>query len=133
VDAFDAPKLLDVARQYQGRAWAPISNYRVGAALLTRDGAVIGGANVEHIVLSLSCCAERIALQTAISEGHREFSAVAVFTDSSPPAAPCGSCRQMLHTWNVQRIIMGNSGGETVEITIDELLPLAFQLKVPLR
>jgi len=130
-DAHDS-ELLRVARDYRERAWAPISNYRVGAALLGDDGKVYGGCNVEHIILGLSCCAERVAIQSAIAEGARGFSAVAVVTVSSPPAAPCGSCRQMLHTWGIERVLMGNLDGEVEVMTMAELLPRAFNLKAPL-
>jgi cytidine deaminase len=124
--------LVDVAARYRERAWAPISNYKVGAALLGDDGKVYGGCNVEHIILGLSCCAERVAIQSAVAEGVRGFSAVAVFTASSPPAAPCGVCRQMLHTWGVQRVIMANTTGEREVASMAELLPRAFDLKGPL-
>lgn len=128
--------LLAIARDYAGRALAPISHYHVGAALRCRDqaGAVrsIGGCNVEHIVLSLSSCAERVAVFTAVAEGMRTLEAVAVHTISSPPAAPCGSCRQMLHTFKVERVIMGNDRGEVRVLTMSELLPYAFELEGPL-
>ena len=130
-DSRDA-ELLRVAQDYRERAWAPMSNYLVGAALLGDDGKVYGGGNVEHIILGLSCCAERVAIQSAISEGVRGFSAVAVVTVSSPPAAPCGSCRQMLHTWGVERVLMGNLDGEVDVSSMSELLPRAFSLKEPL-
>lgn len=129
--------LLDVAKKYAANAYAPLSNYHVGAALLCRDAAgnerIIGGCNFEHIILSLSNCAERVAIQTAMAEGLRTVEAVAVYTTSSPPAAPCGSCRQMLHTFKVGRVIMGNDRGEIRISTMSELLPLAFDLEGPVR
>jgi cytidine deaminase len=132
VPASDADRsLLEVARRYQGRAHAPLSNYRVGAALRGADGRVFGGCNVEHIVMSLSCCAERVAVFTGIAEGSSRFTDVAVFTDSSPPAAPCGSCRQALHGFGVERVVMGNPRGEISVCTLRELLPRAFDLEGP--
>ncbi len=129
--------LLDVAKKYAANAYAPLSNYHVGAALLCRDAAgnerIIGGCNFEHIILSLSNCAERVAIQTAMAEGLRTIEAVAVYTVSSPPAAPCGSCRQMLHSFKVGRVIMGNDRGEIRISTLSELLPLAFDLEGPVR
>lgn len=125
-------RLLDCAATLRTRAHAPISNYQVGAALLAEDGTVIGGCNVEHIVLGLSCCAEQVAIHTAVAQGITRFSTVAVMTASSPPAAPCGSCRQVLHSWGVERVIMGNTAGEVVVVTLSELLPYAFDLKEPL-
>jgi cytidine deaminase len=130
-------ELLEVAADYATRAWAPLSHYLVGAALLAEDPEnpgemrVHGGANVEDIILSLSCCAERVAIQSAIAEGVRKFSRVAVHTVSSPPAAPCGPCRQLLLSWGVEKVVMGNPQGEVVVATLAELLPMAFVLAVP--
>lgn len=129
-------ELLEAAEVYRERAHAPISNYQVGAALLgeTDDGpAIFGGCNFEHIVLGLSCCAEQVALHTAIAEGVRKFTTVAVFTTSSPPAAPCGSCRQALSAWGVERVVMGNDKGEVVIVPFSALLPYAFDLKGPVQ
>lgn len=126
--------LLAVAKDFASRAYAPISHYHVGAALrCTTPGGerMIGGCNVEHIVLSLSSCAERVAIFTAIAQGLREFDTVAVYTASSPPAAPCGSCRQMLHTWKVKRVVMGNDRGEVRVVAMTDLLPYAFDLEGP--
>lgn len=128
--------LLAVAKDYASRAYAPISHYYVGAALRCKTAAgeqMIGGCNVEHIVLSLSSCAERVAIFTAIAQGAREFDTVAVYTHSSPPAAPCGSCRQMLHTWKISRVVMGNDRGEVRVVTMDDLLPYAFDLEGPVK
>lgn len=126
-------ELLQAAERYRTHAHAPISNYHVGAAVRDAEGRLFGGCNVEHIVLSLSCCAERVAVHSALAEGARRFVAVAVFTESSPPAAPCGSCRQVLHTWGVSHVVLGNPAGETVVCSLDELLPRAFSLAGPLR
>lgn len=127
--------LLGVARRYAGNAYADISHYHVGAALRCFDGAgaerVIGGCNFEHIVLSLSNCAERVAVQTALAEGLRRIEEVAVFTRSSPPAAPCGSCRQVLHLFGVRRVVMGNDRGEVIAVDFADLLPYAFDLQGP--
>ncbi len=124
-------QLIAAAHGARAKAWAPISNYHVGAALLADDGTIVPGCNVEHIILALSCCAEQVAVHAGVVEGHRRFSTVAVVTDSSPPASPCGSCRQMLYTWGVSRVIMANLAGEVRESTIAELLPLAFALEGP--
>lgn len=76
-------------------AYCPYSNFRVGAVLLTTAGAYIPGANVENAAYPVGTCAERVALGKAVTEGHRDFKAVAVATDISPPASPCGMCRQL--------------------------------------
>lgn len=76
-------------------AYCPYSNFRVGATVLTHEGAFINGANVENAAYPVGTCAERVALGKAVTEGHKKFKAVAVATDISPPASPCGMCRQL--------------------------------------
>lgn len=120
--------LIEAARQVRERAHAPLSSYRVGAALLSASGAIVTGCNVENIVLPESVCAEKAAIVKGVSEGHSVFEAVAVFTDDDPPGSPCGSCRQMLHTWGVKRVILANPRGERQVIELAELLPRAFSL-----
>lgn len=124
--------LVAAAVDARTRAFAPISNYRVGAALRTADGTVVQGCNVENILLGLTCCAEKVAVFKGVSDGITEFVEVAVVTVSSPPAAPCGSCRQLMATWGVQRVICANLEGERFVVDMDELLPHRFLLKGPL-
>ncbi|TVY57859.1 Cytidine deaminase [Lachnellula cervina] len=76
-------------------AYCPYSRFHVGASILTEDGAFIDGANVENAAFPVGTCAERVAFGKAITEGHRKFKAVGVATDISPPASPCGMCRQL--------------------------------------
>ena len=121
-------ELVEMARQAQTYAHAPHSEYRVGAALRARNGRVFKGCNVEHIVMSESCCAEKVVLYKAISEGEHEFDAIAIWTDSSPPAAPCGSCRQLLHSWKIDKVILANAQGELLTCFPSALLPLPFEL-----
>ena len=104
--------LLQLAQRAREHAVADLSGYAVGAALLAESGEVFTGCNVENIVLAETVCAEKVALLKAISQGQRRFEAVAVFTVSSPPASPCGSCRQLLHHWKVARVISSNPAGE---------------------
>jgi cytidine deaminase len=91
----DPRSLLREAVRASRRAVAPYSKFRVGAALLTRDGTVIHGANVESVSYGLTCCAERIALFKALTEGHKHFSAIAIVAPHAK-TAPCGACRQLL-------------------------------------
>lgn len=121
-------ELLELATQARGRAVADVSNYRVGACLRTDEGRAYTGCNLENIVLAETVCAEKVALFKALEAGERDFETMAVSTISSPPASPCGSCRQMLHHWGFRRVISTNDQGETVEWTLTDLLPAAFEI-----
>ena len=88
--------LSDYARDARKLAMAPFSNFKVGAALLTGDGEIITGCNIESATYGLTLCAERIAVFKAVSEGFRKFSAIAVVADSHAVTPPCGACRQVL-------------------------------------
>ena len=88
--------LISAATAAKSASYSPYSSFRVGCALLLPTGAVVAGANVENASYPVSTCAERVALCTAVVQGHRAVSAVAVATDISPAASPCGMCRQAL-------------------------------------
>ncbi|MEM7479752.1 MAG: cytidine deaminase [Acidobacteriota bacterium] len=121
--------LLAAARRARTHAYAPYSGYRVAAALLTGDGTVVTGVNVENGLLTLGVCAERQAVGSAIAAGHREFVALVVVTESSPPARPCGLCRQTLVEFvDDLPILCANEQGEQEETRLTELLPAAFRL-----
>src|SRR5580698_3871763 len=92
----DKQGLIMAAMKAQRRAVAPYSKFKVGAALLTRNGDVITGANVESASYGLTCCAERVALFKALTEGFKDFVAVAVVAPAKSTAMPCGACRQLL-------------------------------------
>ena len=127
--AMDWEPLIAAAREARERAYAPYSEYLVGAALRTADGTIFAGANVENGLPSLAVCAERVALATAVAAGHREFTAVAVITESSPPARPCGLCRQMMAEFARDLpVLCTNPDGERVETSLAALLPDAFRL-----
>lgn len=125
----DPRSLLREAVRASRRAVAPYSKFRVGAALLTRDGSIIRGANVESVSYGLTCCAERIALFKALTEGHKDFTAVAIVARSAK-TAPCGACRQLLSEYapNV-RVFVADSRrpAKFREFTVDQLLPEAFR------
>ena len=116
-------ELLERADAAAARAYAPYSDFLVGCAVLTRDGQVVEGVNVENAAYPLGICAERTALGRAIAEGHRpgDFVAAAI------TASPCGGCRQWLLEMGVERVIFRN-GGRVVTMTPDELLPESFEL-----
>jgi len=88
--------LEQAARQAYAHSYSPYSNFAVGAALLTNDGTIVTGCNVENASYGLTLCAERVALVRAVAEGHRKFAALVVFTPTQNPTPPCGACLQML-------------------------------------
>lgn len=122
-----AVKLLEAAIQAREKAYAPYSKFKVGAALLTRGGRCYTGCNVENVSYGLTCCAERVALYKAVSEGEREFEAIAITADTEEYCSPCGACRQVLAEFGSDlKVIMGNRRGEYRQMTVAELLPAAF-------
>jgi cytidine deaminase len=121
-------ELVHAAHEARKKAYAPYSHYSVGAAVRARDGRVFSGANVENASYGLSICAERSAVVAAVMAGVRDLAAVAVATASSPPAAPCGMCRQTLAEFSRDlAVTLVNDRGETAHTTLDELLPRAFR------
>lgn len=122
---FDPQVLLEHAREARERAYAPYSNYRVGAALLGRSGRIYTGCNVENAVYPLGLCAERAALVKAVSEGEREFVAIAVVTENS--GTPCGACRQVLREFGEDIVVLiADTQGNYYQTTVRELLPRSF-------
>jgi cytidine deaminase len=120
--------LLAEARRAREHAYVPYSRFPVGAALLTDDGVVFRGCNVENASYGLTNCAERTALFKAISEGKRRFVALAVIADTSGPVAPCGACRQVLAELCPpdMKVYLANLKGDLKETTVEELLPDSF-------
>jgi cytidine deaminase len=124
----DWQELNDMAEEAMGRAYAPYSDFRVGAALECEDGAVFSGANVENSSFGLTICAERSAVVAAVTSGNRRFSRLAIRTEAHEPVAPCGACRQVLAEFAPNlRVLSVYSGGRT-EWTLGELLPVIFHL-----
>jgi cytidine deaminase len=124
----DLDALITAAREARARAYAPYSNFFVGAAVLGENGRVYTGANVENASYGLSICAERAAVIAAVLDGCRRLTAAAVVTASSPPAPPCGACRQMLAEFARDLpVALQNPSGERVDTRLEELLPLAFR------
>ncbi len=119
--------LLAFAREAQEKAYAPYSDFRVGAAVYSADGEIFQGVNVENAAYGATLCAERGAIMTAIAAGYRDITAIAVVGDSEAPTVPCGACRQVLAEFNPEmRVIMGGRTDEVMVMTLDELLPEAF-------
>lgn len=129
----DWDRLLAAAAAVRANAYAPYSNFPVGAAILMEDGSIWAGANVENCLPSLATCAERNAMTAAASAGLRKPRAVAVITDTSPPSSPCGLCRQTLSEFidsdEDLPILMANTQGERIETTLGQLLPHRFKLR----
>lgn len=118
--------LLAFAREAQDKAYAPYSNFRVGAAVYA-DGEIFQGVNIENAAYGSTLCAERSALAAAVSAGYKDLTAIAVVGDSVSPTVPCGACRQALAEFNPQmRVIMGGVTDEVMVMGLDELLPEAF-------
>jgi cytidine deaminase len=122
------------AERARRQAYAPYSNFPVGAALLARDGTVVLGCNVENASYGLTVCAERNAVFQAVARGIGDFVAIAVTAREGKGAPPCGSCRQVLHEFAPKmRILWRDGRGKLVESPLDELLPHAFVLKTDMR
>ncbi|MCF6277193.1 MAG: cytidine deaminase [Anaerolineales bacterium] len=119
-------ELIDLANDIRKAAYAPYSNYRVGAALHGKSGRIYTGVNVENAAYPVTMCAERSALFNAVAEGEREFDAIAVVTDNG--GSPCGSCRQVLAEFGLDIVVLiaDGEGNLCEETTIDALLPGAF-------
>lgn len=118
--------LIQLANEIRRNAYVPYSNYRVGAALRSISGRIFTGVNVESAAYPTTMCAERTAVFKAVSEGEREFDAIAVVTDNG--GSPCGSCRQVLAEFGLDIVVLIADGEGKLhhEMTLSELLPEAF-------
>ncbi len=128
--ATDKKKLIGAAIKAREKACAPYSKFKVGAALLTAKGKIISGANVESASYGLTCCAERIALFKALTEGEKDFVAIAVVTRMKEGGMPCGACRQLLAEYapSAMVLICDCAKPEVIrEFSVTELLPGAFR------
>ncbi len=119
--------LISAAKLARENAHAPFSNFRVGAALRAKSGRIFSGCNVENASYGLTCCAERVAIFKAISEGERGFTAIAVVSDTDVLTPPCGACRQLI--WEFcgdVPVVMANLKGRTETEQAGKLLPRPF-------
>ncbi|MFE8703204.1 cytidine deaminase [Cytobacillus sp. FJAT-54145] len=121
-------KLIEEAKLARDKAYVPYSKFQVGAALLTEDGKVYHGCNIENAAYSMTNCAERTALFKAFSEGDRKFTMIAVVADTDRPVPPCGACRQVISELcpKDMKVVLTNLKGDIQELTVEELLPGAF-------
>lgn len=124
--------LIDKAQQALRKAYAPYSKFRVGAAILTNEGNIFTGCNIENSSYSLTICAERAAVASAIAhEGGEKFKirAIAIVTDPLKHCAPCGACRQVLSEFGLEAIVFFQGKDKRIkELTVAELLPEAFKI-----
>ena len=123
-------ELIEAATEVREKAYAPYSNFKVGAAVRTKSGKIYTGCNVESASYGLTVCAERVAIWKAVSEGEKEFSEIAVVADTQELTPPCGVCRQIL--WEFcgdVPVIFANLKGDVETVRMKELLPRAFDTK----
>lgn len=121
-------ELIAEAKKVRDKAYVPYSNFPVGAALMTHSGEIYTGSNIENAAYPVTCCAERVAIFKAISEGHDKFIAMAVVADTERPVSPCGSCRQVMSEFFSKDVIiyLTNLKENTITVRMNDLLPLAF-------
>lgn len=120
-------KLEKAAKAAAALSYSPYSNFAVGAAILTEDGTVVSGCNVENASYGLCNCAERTAIFSAAAQGHRRIKCVVVYTPTPKPTAPCGACRQVIYEFGADaRVVSVSDGPERIDSSIGALLPRAF-------
>ncbi len=121
-------ELAKKAREAQNGSYSPYSKFRVGAALLTEDGEVVLGANVENASYGLTSCAERNAITRAVNDGKRKFKAIAVVGDMDEFCTPCGACRQVMDEFCGKEfeIVLINSKDELKILKMNDILPFSF-------
>lgn len=123
---YDLPKLMEEARKARSFAYYPYSDFQVGSAIITEEGKIFTGCNIENVSYGATNYAERIAIFKAISEGHTSFKAIAISSSKSPkkPIYPCGICRQVLVEFNPKIIV--HIDGDDKSYQLSELLPKSF-------
>ncbi len=120
-------KLIEAAKRAKNNSYSPYSNFRVGAALLSKTGKIFTGCNIENSSYSLTICAERTAIFKAISEGQRKFRAIAISSDMKEIIPPCGACRQVLMDLASDiDVILCGSDKKPIIIKLSKLLPMPF-------
>lgn len=121
-------ELIAAAKAAREKAYVPYSRFPVGAALLTSDGQLYSGCNIENASFGLTNCAERTAVFKMVSEGHHQFKAIAIVADTEGPVSPCGACRQVLTEFGPDAVVyLTNLKGDVQRTTVAELLPGFFR------
>ncbi|MBB5336231.1 cytidine deaminase [Pectinatus brassicae] len=119
-------KLLEAAKNARLLSYSPYSKFKVGAAVLTKNGKIYSGCNIENASYGITNCAERTAIFKAVSEGERDLTALVVVADTEGPVSPCGACRQVIAEFKIDTVIMANLHNEIKTVTWQELLPYSF-------
>jgi len=124
----DKSQLMEESKIARENAYVPYSKFKVGAALLSKEGKVYHGCNIENAAYSMTNCAERTAFFKAVSEGVHDFASLAVVADTEGPVSPCGACRQVIAEFcePTMPVYLINLKGNVLETTVAELLPGAF-------
>jgi len=122
-------KLINEAKIIRDKAYVPYSKFQVGAALQAQSGKIYTGCNIENAAYPVSCCAERVAIFKAISEGEMNFSEMVVVADTERPVPPCGSCRQVMSEFfePTMKVHLTNLQGTVKTLQVQELLPFSFE------
>jgi len=124
----DFQKLINKAIEASLNSYAPYSKFSVGSALITKDGTIFTGCNIENASLGLSICAERVAIYKAVSSGYKSFKALAIIGDTDDPCTPCGACRQVMLEFSPDMEVIMTNLHQKIKITkAKELLPDMFQ------
>ena len=124
----DFQKLINKAIEASLNSYAPYSKFSVGSALITKDGTIFTGCNIENASLGLSICAERVAIYKAVSSGYKSFKALAIIGDTDDPCTPCGACRQVMLEFSPDMEVIMTNLHQKIKITkAKELLPDIFQ------
>ena len=124
----DKKKYIEEANKMLSKAYIPYSKFPVGAALVTKEGKIYTGCNIENASYGLCNCAERTAIFKAVSEGERDFSYLVITGETDGPISPCGACRQVIAEFCDPKIpvLLTNVKGDEKEVTVEQLLPGAF-------
>ncbi len=126
-EEYTPEQLIQSAKEAMEHAYSPYSRFSVGAALLSSDGKVYTGCNIENASYGATCCAERVALYKAVSEGAHSFKALAIISDSGDYTVPCGICRQALSEFAPDLLVYAaNNSGGYIRVTLPEMLTHAF-------
>ncbi|XP_057175477.1 cytidine deaminase a [Triplophysa rosa] len=128
MNSWSPQELVQKSQEAKNLAYCPYSSFRVGAAVVTSDGSVFTGCNVENACYNLGLCAERTAITKAVSEGHKTFTAIAIASDLEDQfISPCGACRQVMREFGLKwDVYMSKADGTYDQMTVEELLPCSF-------